>query len=79
MLKTSQKILALISIVSGAYMLVSQNYEIIPYTTFALASLILLTGISEIKKARKKMGLIDIAVSLLLFFLAVYVLLNKAL
>ena len=68
-------LLSIIVFVLGGYVLISGNNEVMPYMMFSLGAMMLVMGIDEIKKDRKKMGVIAIIVSIFIFYVSVQALL----
>ena len=68
-------LLSIIVFVLGGYSLISGNYEVMPYMMFSLGAMMLVMGIDEIMKDRKKTGVIAIIVSIFIFYVSVQALL----
>ncbi|WP_461178521.1 YczI family protein [Virgibacillus ainsalahensis] len=62
---------AISAIITGAlaiYGLITGNTDVMPYMMFFMGVMVLVMGISEIKKERRRMGFISIIVSLFAFY-----------
>jgi len=70
LLKILRIVLPIIVFVLAGYSSISGNYEVMPY-------MLLVMGINEIKKERKKMGIFSIIVSVFVFYVSVQGLLLK--
>ncbi|MFD1926498.1 YczI family protein [Sporosarcina siberiensis] len=71
MLKILRIVLVIIGFVLGGYILISSNYEGLPYMMFVIGTMLLVIGIAEIKQNRKKMGIVSIIGSLFVFYVSV--------
>jgi len=74
-MKRIRIVLAIIGFVLGGYILISSNYEVLPYMMFFIGAMLLDLGIAEIKQNRKNMGIVSIIGSLFVFYVSVEVLL----
>ena len=67
-MKVSRVLLGIIVIVFSSYILISKNYELMPFMMLLLGTLMLVSGIVELQKDRKKFeGYLFIIVSLFIF------------
>lgn len=68
MVKLTRIIFVLIIIALSTYSLISRNFESMPFVMMLLGAFMLLTGLSELQKDRKKFeGYLFIVVSLFIF------------
>ncbi|MGB3100930.1 MAG: DUF3953 domain-containing protein [Psychrobacillus psychrotolerans] len=68
-MKITKFILALIIIIFSSYSLLSKNFESLPFMMFFLGAFMLLSGLSEFQKDRKRFeGYMFMAVSIFIFF-----------
>ena len=68
-MKVIRILLGIIVIVFSSYILISRNYELMPFMMLLLGTLMLVSGIVELQKDRKKFeGYLFIIVSLFIFF-----------
>ncbi|MFE4814435.1 DUF3953 domain-containing protein [Peribacillus simplex] len=64
--------LAIIVIALSAYQLITENFELMPYSMLFLGATMLVTGLVELQKDRKRFGgYMSIVVSLFLFFVSI--------
>ncbi|MEP9408994.1 DUF3953 domain-containing protein [Peribacillus frigoritolerans] len=64
--------LAIIVIALSAYQLITENFELMPYSMLFLGATMLVTGLAELQKDRKRFwGYMSIVVSLFLFFVSI--------
>ncbi|MES1042838.1 DUF3953 domain-containing protein [Peribacillus simplex] len=64
--------LAIIVIALSAYQLITGNFELMPYSMLFLGATMLVTGLVELQKDRKRFwGYMSIVVSLFLFFVSI--------
>ncbi|MFS0605579.1 DUF3953 domain-containing protein [Peribacillus frigoritolerans] len=65
-------ILAIIVLALSAYQLITENFELMPYSMLFLRSIMLVTGLAELQKDRKGFwGYMSIVVSSFLFFVSI--------
>ncbi|MED3836777.1 DUF3953 domain-containing protein [Peribacillus frigoritolerans] len=68
-MKIVRIILAIIVLALSAYQLITENFELMPYSMLFLGAMILVTGLSELQKDRKGFwGYMSIVISLFIFF-----------
>ncbi len=71
-LKLSRITLAIIVICCSLFSLITQNFELMPYLMLFLALFMLVTGLAELQKDRKRFwGYISIIVSLFVFIASI--------
>ncbi len=71
-MKITKLILALIIIIFSSYSLISKNFESLPFMMFFLGVFMLLSGLSEFQKDRKRFeGYMFMGVSIFLFFVSI--------
>ena len=70
MLKTLRIVLAIIVMVLAGYGSITGSSAVLPYMMFFMGAMLLIMGISEIKKKRKRTGFISIIVSLFVFYVS---------
>lgn len=70
MLKTLRIVLAIIVIVLAGYGSLIGNSIVMPYMMLFMGAMLLVMGISEIKKKRKRIGFFSIIVSLFVFYVS---------
>ncbi|MEY8752974.1 DUF3953 domain-containing protein [Peribacillus frigoritolerans] len=64
--------LAIIVIALSAYQLITGNFELMPYSMLFLGATMLVTGLVELQKDRKRFwGYMSIVISLFLFFVSI--------
>ncbi|MEC0274425.1 DUF3953 domain-containing protein [Peribacillus frigoritolerans] len=64
--------LAIIVIALSAYQLITENFELMPYSMLFFGATMLVTGLVELQKDRKRFwGYMSIVVSLFLFFVSI--------
>lgn len=64
--------LAIITVLVGGTILITEKHEFIPYLMFGLGTLVFLTGVIELKKERKEFrGYASIIIALFIFFVAI--------
>ncbi|MFD2680318.1 DUF3953 domain-containing protein [Bacillus seohaeanensis] len=68
MLKIARIGLSVIIVIVATYMLITRNFEFMPYNIFLLSVLMAVMGADELKKGRKGYGYLGIAASLFCFF-----------
>jgi len=72
MLKISKVIIAIIVIGFSSYLLITKNFELMPYLMLFLAILMLVTGLIEYQRNRKGFwGYLSILVSLFILFVSI--------
>ncbi|MGG1676670.1 DUF3953 domain-containing protein [Neobacillus sp. NRS-1170] len=71
MLKIIRIILSIMVVAIGIYGIITPNSNALPYEMFFLGIVIVLWSISELRQNRKKVGIIYILVSVLLFYDAI--------
>ncbi|MEC5425871.1 YczI family protein [Virgibacillus sp. C22-A2] len=72
MLESLRIVLAIIVLVLAGYGLLTGNSEAVsPYMMFFMGAMLLVMGISEIRKERKRIGFISIIVSLFVFYVSI--------
>ncbi|MFD6210424.1 MULTISPECIES: DUF3953 domain-containing protein [unclassified Peribacillus] len=65
-------ILAIIVLALSAYQLITENFELMPYSMLFLGAIMLVTGLSELQKDRKGFwGYMSIVISLFVFFVSI--------
>ncbi|MFS0762316.1 MULTISPECIES: DUF3953 domain-containing protein [Peribacillus] len=65
-------ILAIIVLALSAYQLITENFELMPYSMLFLGAIMLVTGLSELQKDRKGFwGYMSIGISLFVFFVSI--------
>ncbi|WP_192824900.1 DUF3953 domain-containing protein [Peribacillus frigoritolerans] len=65
-------ILAIIVLALSAYQLITENFELMPYSWLFLGAIMLVTGLAELQKDRKGFwGYMSIVVSSFLFFVSI--------
>ncbi|MET1180795.1 MULTISPECIES: DUF3953 domain-containing protein [Bacillales] len=65
-------ILAIIVLALSAYQLITENFELMPYSMLFLGALMLVTGLAELQKDRKGFwGYMSMVVSAFLFFVSI--------
>ena len=65
-------ILAIIVLALSAYQLITENFELMPYSMLFLGAIMLVTGLSEFQKDRKDFwGYMSIGISLFVFFVSI--------
>ncbi|WP_133058588.1 DUF3953 domain-containing protein [Halalkalibacter urbisdiaboli] len=75
MLKIIRNILSVIVFVLGCFILISQNFKLLPYSVFIVGILSLIVGFIELKKDIKSYwGFLNIGVSMFAIFVAIYTL-----
>ncbi|MBL3645967.1 DUF3953 domain-containing protein [Bacillus sp. RHFB] len=68
-MKIVRIILAIIVLALSAYQLITENFELMPYSMLFLGAMILVTGLSELQKDRIGFwGYMSILISLFIFF-----------
>ena len=72
MLKILRVLLSVIVIMLGSYSLITQNFEVMPYTFIILGVLFLITGSVELKAKREINAIISILAALFILFVAIY-------
>lgn len=70
-LKICRLILAIIGISTATYSLLTETFDLVPYTMLCLGVMILVMGLEEYKKGKKGFWYMSIIVSLLLFFVSI--------
>ena len=71
-MKITKLILALIIIIFSSYSLISKNFESLPFMMFFSGVFMLLSGLSEFQKDRKRFeGYMFMGVSIFLFFVSI--------
>lgn len=71
-MKIIRIILGIIVIALSSYSLISRNFELMPFMMLFLGAFMLVTGLSEIQKDRKRFeGYMFIIVSLFIFFVSI--------
>ncbi|MBT2719226.1 DUF3953 domain-containing protein [Bacillus sp. ISL-57] len=71
-MKIVRVILAIIVLALSAYQIITQNFELMPYSMLFLGAIMLVTGLVELQKDRKRFwGYMSIVVSLFLFFVSI--------
>jgi hypothetical protein len=71
-LKIVRVTLAIIVIALSAYQLITGNFELMPYSMLFLGATMLVTGLVELQKDRKRFwGYMSIVISLFLFFVSI--------
>ncbi|WP_318566469.1 DUF3953 domain-containing protein [Peribacillus simplex] len=61
-------ILAIIVLALSAYQLITENFELMPYSMLFLGAIMLVTGLAELQKDRKGFwGYMNIVISLFIF------------
>ncbi|WP_328178408.1 YczI family protein [Peribacillus frigoritolerans] len=72
LLKIVRIILAIIVLTLSVYQLITDNFEVMPYSMLFLGALMLVIGLAELQKDRKGFGgYMCIVVSLFLFFVSI--------
>ncbi|MGE7763285.1 DUF3953 domain-containing protein [Peribacillus sp. NPDC097895] len=69
-MKIVRIILAIIVLALSAYQIITQNFELMPYSMLFLGAIMLLTGLAEVQKDRKGFYM-SIVVSSFLFFVSI--------
>lgn len=70
-MKILRIILVIIVIALSIYILISRNFELMPFMMLFLGAFMLLTGLAELQKDRKGfVGYMSIIVSLFIFFVS---------
>ncbi|SDM89763.1 Protein of unknown function [Psychrobacillus sp. OK028] len=75
-MKTIRYILGIIVFSLSGYMLLTNEYGILPYTLFLLGLMVLIQGISEIQEKRKVIGIISMLSAGFGLFIGLYILLS---
>ena len=71
-MKITRFILALIVIALSSYSLISNNFESMPFMMLFLGAFMLVSGLSELQKDRKRFeGYMFIVVSIFIFFVSI--------
>ena len=71
-MKVIRIILAIIVIALSSYSLISKNFELMPFMMLFLGAFMLVTGLSELQKDRKRFeGYMFFIVSLFIFFVSI--------
>ncbi|TFH58565.1 DUF3953 domain-containing protein [Peribacillus frigoritolerans] len=71
-MKMVRIILAIIVLALSAYQLITENFELMPYSWLFLGAIMLVTGLAELQKDRKGFwGYMSIVVSSFLFFVSI--------
>ncbi|MDQ7862077.1 DUF3953 domain-containing protein [Peribacillus frigoritolerans] len=71
-MKIVRVILAIIVLALSAYQLITENFELMPYSMLFLGTMMLVTGLAELQKDRKGFwGYMSIVVSLFFFFVSI--------
>ncbi|CAH0314163.1 hypothetical protein SRABI96_05136 [Peribacillus sp. Bi96] len=71
-MKMIRIILAIIVLALSAYQLITENFELMPYSMLFLGAIMLVTGLSELQKDRKGFwGYMSIVISLFVFFVSI--------
>ncbi|RAS74481.1 DUF3953 domain-containing protein [Priestia endophytica] len=72
MLKRLRIFLSVIVLILSVYSLITQNFELMPYSMFLLGTMILVTGLLELKRDKKEFwGYVYIIVSLFAVYVSV--------
>ncbi|MBX9958094.1 DUF3953 domain-containing protein [Peribacillus simplex] len=67
-MKVVRIILAIIVLALSAYQLITENFELMPYSMLFLGAIMLVTGLAELQKDRKGFwGYMNIVISLFIF------------
>ncbi|WP_375090397.1 DUF3953 domain-containing protein [Peribacillus sp. RS7] len=69
-MKIVRIILAIIVLALSAYQIITQNFELMPYSMLFLGAIMLVTGIAELQKDRKGFYM-SIVCSSFLFFVSI--------
>ncbi|NOU98574.1 DUF3953 domain-containing protein [Paenibacillus planticolens] len=73
MLKISKAIIAVIIICISSYLLITKEFELMPYLMLLLAIFMLVTGLVEYQRNRKGFwGYLSIVVSLFILFVSIH-------
>ncbi|MCY9141186.1 DUF3953 domain-containing protein [Peribacillus frigoritolerans] len=65
-------ILAIIVLALSAYQLITENFELMPYSMLFLGAIMLVTGLAELQKDRKGFwGYMSLVVSSFLFYVSI--------
>lgn len=72
MLKRLRIFLSVIVLILSVYSLITQNFKLMPYSMFLLGTIILVTGLLELKRDKKEFwGYVCIIVSLFAVYVSV--------
>ncbi|RAS77472.1 DUF3953 domain-containing protein [Priestia endophytica] len=72
MLKRLRIFLSVIVLILSVYSLITQNFKLMPYSMFLLGTMILVTGLLELKRDKKEFwGYVCIIVSLFAVYVSV--------
>ncbi|RWZ58755.1 DUF3953 domain-containing protein [Halobacillus fulvus] len=72
MLRASRLVLSIVTVAISVYILLTRNFDILPYMLAALGASTLLIGISEVQKDRRNFwGYTSIVVSFLVFYVSI--------
>lgn len=72
MISILNMVLAIIGTVLGVYGLITNNFAILPYMMFFLATSFLLNGISELHKQRKILAILCFLTSAFIYFVLIH-------
>ncbi|MFP3511515.1 DUF3953 domain-containing protein [Peribacillus sp. SIMBA_075] len=71
-MKIVRVILAIFVLALSAYQLITENFELMPYSMLFLGAIMLVTGLAELQKDRKGFwGYMNIVISLFFFFVSI--------
>ncbi|AZV62703.1 DUF3953 domain-containing protein [Peribacillus frigoritolerans] len=71
-MKVVRIILAIIVLALSAYQLITENFELMPYSMLFLGAIMLVTGLAELQKDRKGFwGYMSLVVSSFLFYVSI--------
>lgn len=72
MIKLFAVLLSIVGIVLGSYVLITKNFEIIPYQLLVLGVLLLIAGSVGLKADRKISGIFSVIAAAFVLFVAIY-------
>lgn len=72
LLKVMRIIFSVIGAGLGAYALITDNFQVMPFMLFSLGAMMLVTGISELQEKRKTMAIISFLSAAFALFVCVY-------
>ncbi|PAE23282.1 DUF3953 domain-containing protein [Bacillus sp. 7894-2] len=72
MIKILRIVLSVVIIPLALYMLITHNFEWMPFNLFLLSLFVMVIGTDEFMKGRKQYGVLNFAVSFFIVFVAFY-------
>lgn len=76
MFKKIESIVAVVSVILGIYIILSNSFKYTPFMQLLISSVLIIRGIRELKEKGKKRGIVDIAMGIALIIFAIILLNN---